>query len=75
MSDTILKKVGDGYLPGVPARDLTQNDWDNLAPTDQQAALACGLYEAVGGKKKADALATQAEQAAAAVAPIEEVGG
>ena len=77
MSDTtILKFTGGGHLPGVPARDLTQTDWDGLSPAEQAAALNCGLYEA-SSKKRAEELAqaVQASQAQAEAAPVEEVGG
>lgn len=37
--------AGD-YLPGVPARDLTAEEWAALGADTQALALALGLYEA-----------------------------
>jgi hypothetical protein len=34
---------GDRYALGVPARDLTDEEWDGL--TDEQRLYAAGLYE------------------------------
>lgn len=64
--DAILTYLGGGYLSGVPARDLTQGDWDGLPSSERRAVLSCGLYEAAGGKKGAAALAEAVEQNAAA---------
>ena len=44
-----IKFLGDGSaeIIGIPARDLTVEDWDALAPEQQAHALASGLYKAV----------------------------
>ena len=69
--DRHLSPAGD-HVPGVPARDLTQADWDALSAAEQQAVLS-GPYEA-SSKKRATILAEeageaqQAEQAASGAA-------
>lgn len=40
-------KGGANFLNGVPARDLTQTEWDALDAETRQACLALGLYEPV----------------------------
>jgi hypothetical protein len=39
--------VGLGYVPGVPARNLTANDVVACEPGPWKEALATGLYEEV----------------------------
>jgi hypothetical protein len=34
-----------GYLPGVPARDLTRVAWEQLDPALRALALSLGLFE------------------------------
>jgi hypothetical protein len=48
---TVFKYVGDGtYLQGVPARDLSKDDVDQLSD-DQKADVAkSGLYKKGGTK-------------------------
>jgi hypothetical protein len=36
------------YLNGVPARDLTDEDWDALTPEQKAEVKASGLYELEG---------------------------
>ena len=41
------KYTGAGdYLEGVPARDLTQDEWDRLPADLKETAVQLGLYEA-----------------------------
>lgn len=40
-----LKYVGDGFMPGVPARDL--NDEEVAQHGGEKALVASGLYEKV----------------------------
>ena len=52
-----LKYVGGGFLPGVPARDLTQSEAEMFGKTDY--LVQSGLYRLVQDKmaarrKKAD---------------------
>ena len=37
---------GGGFLHGIPKRDLTDEEWQALDKTQQDAALASGLYKA-----------------------------
>jgi hypothetical protein len=45
--------TGDGttFLEGVPARDLTAQDWALLDDVQRAAVAASDLYEAAGGGK------------------------
>lgn len=40
--------LGDGteFVPGIPARDLTEDEWAALGEEAQAFALASGLYAA-----------------------------
>lgn len=41
------KYTGNGaFLQGVPARDLTKQEWDALSADQRGAALSLGLYAA-----------------------------
>lgn len=44
-----IKFKGDGSaeIIGIPARDLSIEDWDGLSKDQQAHALASGLYESV----------------------------
>ena len=44
----------DEFVTGVPQRDLTREDVERMPVRRLQNALATGLYEEKGGKKKAD---------------------
>jgi hypothetical protein len=49
-----IKYVGDGeFLSGIPARDLTEAEWESLSKEQQKAALNSGLYEKSKPKKTA----------------------
>lgn len=43
-----------GFIQGVPARDLTQDEWDALEDWQRQAALKSGLYMIVTKKEKGE---------------------
>lgn len=50
-----FKYVGDGsYLPGIPARDLTDEDLKELTPEQQANVAAAAIYEAAGKTPKGD---------------------
>jgi hypothetical protein len=52
--------VGEGeYLNGVPARDLSTEDWDALTPDLQVEVVASGLYEFEGGDPEPAAAADE----------------
>lgn len=55
---------GDSYLPGVPARDLSDDEWNALPAETQEAADRLKLY----AKAKAD----PAEKSDAPAAPVKE---
>lgn len=42
----------DAYLYGVPARDMTADEWGAIAPELQQTAMALGLYQLVEKPKE-----------------------
>lgn len=43
-----IKYIGDGasYFPGVPMRDLEQDEWDALADSVKVALVKAKLFEA-----------------------------
>lgn len=41
----IMRYVGTGFLSGVPARDLSVEEWRALPRDVRRAALANGLYK------------------------------
>ena len=48
-----VRYVGDGkqYFIGVPARDLTKEEYDRLDPLARRNVDASDLYERAGAKK------------------------
>ncbi len=56
-ADIILKYTGGGYggwLPGIPARDLTADDVTALGLESVAGLLASGLYEQVASEPPAE---------------------
>lgn len=47
-----FKYVGKEFLHGIPARDLSVEDWNSLNNTQRQAVQNSSLYEAVTAKKR-----------------------
>lgn len=43
MTTKYVGKQGE-YLPGIPARNLTDEEWDELSKEERKAAVASGLY-------------------------------
>lgn len=60
---------GGGYFAGIPARDLTQEEWDALTGEQQKMALDSGLYTPNGSAKEKKAIVTAATDKAKAEAP------
>lgn len=58
MTDQSIKMrfVGDAnqYIPGVPQRDLTAEDFDQLSTAQRKLVLDSGLYELVATPRKKD---------------------
>ena len=56
MSKIKVRFVGPpgDYISGIPARDLTSEDWERLSPEQQKRALKSGLYKKVAGKSSPD---------------------
>lgn len=46
----VLRWKGEGFVPGIPAKDLTAEDVENSGGMDR--VLSTGLYEPVEKKKK-----------------------
>lgn len=48
-----VKYVGEGFLSGIPARDLSEEEWAALSKEEQKLAISSGLYEVIkpAGKK------------------------
>lgn len=50
---TAVRYVGDGsFLLGVPARDLTAEEWAALGPAGQATLLYAGLYVVEQGESR-----------------------
>ena len=43
------------FILDIPARDLTEEEWDDLTEQEQQTATNSGLYKPMGAARKADA--------------------
>jgi hypothetical protein len=48
------------FLSGVPARDLTESEWQALTDAQRAACIESGLYIAVGASQPARRAATRA---------------
>ena len=46
-------QVPDQFILGIPARDMTEEDWAQLTPEQQQQALDSGLYKQSGPRRAA----------------------
>ena len=53
------KYKGKAFIDGIPARDITDEEFRKLSKTDQDAIRGSGLYELV--EKKPSAKSTQEE--------------
>jgi len=53
------KYKGKAFIDGIPARDITDEEFEKLSKTDQDAVRSSGLYES--DKKKPSAKSTQEE--------------
>lgn len=40
-----VKYLGGGFLHGIPARDLTDDEWQALTKEQRETAVASGLYQ------------------------------
>lgn len=66
LSGVRWKGDGSGYLPGVPTRDMTADEWNELPEQARRDALLSGLYEPGADVELPDV------QAAAQNAPAQE---
>ena len=41
----IIYDASKGFWQGLPARDLTQAEWDEVSPENQKTLLASGMYK------------------------------
>jgi len=52
MSNVYVEYTGPGYVQGVPARDLTREDWDALTDEQKKAAVnSSGVYKFIKAVK------------------------
>ncbi len=49
--------VGPGFLPGIPARDLTSEDWDHMDEAQRSAVRMSGLYREMSPRPQEDHMA------------------
>jgi hypothetical protein len=42
----MIKYIGTGFLPDIPARDLSDDEFNALTKEQQAAVLSSGLYQA-----------------------------
>jgi hypothetical protein len=56
MSKAKVRFVGrpGSYISGIPARDLTDAEWDKLTPKQQEFAVSSGLYKKSAGRSGPD---------------------
>jgi len=47
------KYLGGGYIQGVPARDIPQDEWETLGSRKQELVKQSGLYRITTRRKKA----------------------
>jgi len=41
----MIRYLGGGFLHGIPARDLTVDEWQALSDEQRETAVASGLYQ------------------------------
>lgn len=46
-------REGQGFIPGVPARDLTAEDWKDLSATQKRDVKGSALYREVAAEADA----------------------
>ena len=50
MAEMAVRYIGGGaFIQGVPARDMTPEEWDQMPVTVRAFAVEIGLYEEVTG--------------------------
>lgn len=42
---SVIQYLGGGFIQGIPARDLTPDEWEALGETRQQIAIDSGCYK------------------------------
>lgn len=59
-----VKYIGDGshYFPGVPMRDLTQDEWDALPAKVKTALIKAKLFDAKAPKETESAAAPKSNK-------------
>lgn len=45
------KYLGYGFIAGIPARDLTKDEFSKMSSYDQDTVRGCGLYSEVKEEK------------------------
>jgi hypothetical protein len=48
----IIYDASKGFWQGLPARDLTQTEWDEVSPENQKTLLDSGMYKIETDKPK-----------------------
>ena len=43
----MYKYIGTGFIIGIPARDITPAEYNQMSAADQQTVKDCGLYKFV----------------------------
>jgi hypothetical protein len=43
----VARYTGEGYVFGVPARDLNADEWSNLSEENRKIALSSGTHQMV----------------------------
>jgi hypothetical protein len=49
-----VKFLGGGYFIGIPARDLTEDEWNAIPKKEQRMILKSGIYGIEIEEKKAE---------------------
>lgn len=47
----VARYIGSGFVTGIPAKNLTEADWQNLTEQQQWVVKGSPLYEMVPDKK------------------------
>jgi hypothetical protein len=62
--DFVIYQQGAGYVYGVPARNLTREEWEGLSDGERDVALRSGIYQLAAEPSRPEQAAVSGGQGA-----------
>jgi hypothetical protein len=58
----VIFQKNKGFWQGLPARDLTAAEWDEVSPENQKVILESGIYKLVDSKPEKKAAVKESDK-------------